>query len=66
MYPARLDLETSHGTPPRHAELAAALSIRYRLRAAGAVHPATAVSLAAGRFITNAGARRRLPAAGQE
>lgn len=35
------------------AELATALSARYKLRAAGAVHLATAVGIGADRFITN-------------
>lgn len=35
------------------AELATALSSRYRLRAADATHLATAVSMGADRFITN-------------
>jgi predicted nucleic acid-binding protein len=35
------------------AELATALSTRYRLRAAGATHLATAVGIGADRFITN-------------
>jgi predicted nucleic acid-binding protein len=34
-------------------ELAAALGAAYRLRAADAVHPATAVNAGADRFITN-------------
>jgi predicted nucleic acid-binding protein len=47
---ARLDLRPVDRAT---AELATALSSRYRLRAAGAMHLATAVSLGADRFITN-------------
>ncbi len=47
---ARLDLRPVDRAT---AELATALSSRYRLRAADATHLATAVSLGADRFITN-------------
>ena len=47
---ARLDLRPVNRAT---AELATALSSRYRLRAADATHLATAVSLGADRFITN-------------
>lgn len=47
---ARLDL---HPTDETTARLAAALGARYRLRAADAVHLATAVAAGADRFITN-------------
>jgi predicted nucleic acid-binding protein len=47
---ARLDLRPVDRAT---AELATALSSRYRLRAADAIHLATAVSLGADRFITN-------------
>ncbi|HWG60757.1 MAG TPA: PIN domain-containing protein [Streptosporangiaceae bacterium] len=47
---ARLDLRPVDRAT---AELATALSSRYRLRAANATHLATAVSLGADRFITN-------------
>jgi len=47
---ARLDLRPLDRAT---AELATALSSRYRLRAADATHLATAVSLGADRFITN-------------
>jgi len=47
---ARLDLRPVDRAT---AELATALSTRYRLRAADATHLATAVSLGADRFITN-------------
>ena len=47
---ARLDLRPVDRAT---AELATALSSRYRLRAADATHLATAVGLGAGRFITN-------------
>jgi predicted nucleic acid-binding protein len=47
---ARLDLRPVDRAT---ADLATALSSRYRLRAADAVHLATAVSLGADRFITN-------------
>lgn len=47
---ARLDLRPVDRAT---AELATALSIRYRLRAADATHLATAVGLGADRFITN-------------
>ena len=47
---ARLDLRPADRVT---AELATALSSRYRLRAADATHLATAVSLGADRFITN-------------
>jgi predicted nucleic acid-binding protein len=47
---ARLDLRV---TDEATAELATALSADYRLRAADAVHLATAVSAGADRFITN-------------
>jgi len=47
---ARLDLRPVDRAT---AELATALSVRYRLRAADAAHLATAVSMAADRFITN-------------
>jgi predicted nucleic acid-binding protein len=54
---ARLDLRPVDRAT---AELAAALSSRYRLRAADATHLATAVGLGADRFITNN--RRDFPA----
>ena len=47
---ARLDLRSVDRAT---AELATALSSRYRLRAADAIHLATAVGLGADRFITN-------------
>ncbi|MGI8939481.1 MAG: type II toxin-antitoxin system VapC family toxin [Iamia sp.] len=47
---ARLDLRP---TDEATAELATALGAKYRLRAADAVHLATAVSVGADRFITN-------------
>jgi predicted nucleic acid-binding protein len=47
---ARLDLRPVDRAT---AELATALSSRYRLKAADATHLATAVSMGAGRFITN-------------
>jgi predicted nucleic acid-binding protein len=47
---ARLDL---HPVDRATAELATALSSRYRLRAADATHLATAVAMGAERFITN-------------
>jgi predicted nucleic acid-binding protein len=47
---ARLDLRPVDRAT---AELATALSSRYRQRAADATHPATAVGLGAHRFITN-------------
>jgi predicted nucleic acid-binding protein len=47
---ARLDLRPVYRAT---AELATALSSRYRLRAADAIHLATAVGLGADRFITN-------------
>lgn len=47
---ARLDLRPVDRAT---AELATALAARYRLRAADATHLATAVSMGAGRFITN-------------
>jgi predicted nucleic acid-binding protein len=55
---ARLDLRPVDRAT---AELATALSSRYRLRAADATHLATAVSLGADRFITNN--QRDFPAA---
>jgi predicted nucleic acid-binding protein len=55
---ARLDLRPVDRAT---AELATALSSRYRLRAADATHLATAVGLGADRFITNN--RRDFPAA---
>jgi predicted nucleic acid-binding protein len=54
---ARLDL---HPVDRATAELATALSSRYRLRAADATHLATAVGLGADRFVTNN--RRDFPA----
>jgi predicted nucleic acid-binding protein len=47
---ARLDLRPVDRAT---AELATALSVRYRLKAADAAHLATAVGMAADRFITN-------------
>jgi predicted nucleic acid-binding protein len=47
---ARLDL---HPADRATAELATALATRYRLKAADAIHLATAVSLGADRFITD-------------
>jgi predicted nucleic acid-binding protein len=47
---ARLDLRPADRAT---AELATALAIRYRLKAADAIHLATAVSLGADRSITN-------------
>jgi predicted nucleic acid-binding protein len=55
---ARLDLRPVDRAT---AELATALSSRYRLRAADATHLATAVSVGAGRFITSN--QRDFPAA---
>jgi predicted nucleic acid-binding protein len=54
---ARLDLRPADRAT---AELATALATRYRLKAADAIHLATAVSLGADRFITNN--QRDLPA----